>query len=264
MAKLARFAVRYLTAALCSQYLFAFGWLKTRNRALLRTINVHFGFDGQRVRPTLPLVGAGELLALALDGPLSLHEAVAADGNVSLLELTILARSVVLSQPRVLFEIGTFDGRTTLNLAANAPSDGHVSTLDLPPQTGTGLAVADGDRRYIEKPASGARFSGSPFAARITQLYGDSATFDFKPHAGKVEWMFIDGSHSAEYVRNDSKVARELMAPSGGWIFWHDYGAWEGVTQALNELARDPWYAGLTHIEGTSLAVLRVPARRPG
>jgi len=33
---------------------------------------------------------------------------------------------------RNIFEIGTFDGRTTRNMAANVTKDGHVYTLDLP------------------------------------------------------------------------------------------------------------------------------------
>lgn len=259
MPRIGRFALRYLTAAVCSQYLFTFGWLKARNRALIRAINGHFGLGDKKLRPTLPMVAASEVLEL--DGPLALHEAVAADGNVSLLELAILARSVVVAQPRVLLEIGTYDGRTTLNLAANAPADARVFTLDLPATNAPELSVAEGDKRYINKPASGARFAGTALGSRITQLFGDSATFDFKPYAGKVEWMFIDGAHSAEYVRNDSRVAREVMAATGGWIFWHDYGAWDGVTEALNGLAADPWFAGLKHVRGTALAVLHVPQR---
>lgn len=254
MSRFLRFFPRYFTAALCSQYLFTFGWLKSRNRALIHSINAHFGFGPSTIAPTLPVVKPGELLAL--NGPLELHEPVAADGNVSLLELTILARSVALAQPRCLFEIGTFDGRTTLNLAANAPADARVLTLDLPAQAATGLAVADGDRRYIDKPASGARFAGHALAARITQLYGDSATFDFAPYAGQVDWMFIDGAHSAEYVRKDSQTAKALVK-TGGWVFWHDYGVWDGVTEALNALASEPWFTGIRHIEGTSLAVLQ-------
>lgn len=254
MSRFLRFLPRYLSAAFCSQYLFAFGWLWPRNRALIHAINAHFGCGPRRVAPTLPVVKPGDLFAL--NGPLELHEPVAADGNVSLLELTILARSVALARPRCLFEIGTFDGRTTLNLAANAPADARVLTLDLPAQAATGLAVADGDRRYIDKPASGSRFAGHTLAARITQLYGDSATFDFSPYAGQVDWMFIDGAHSAEYVRKDSATAQALVK-AGGWVFWHDYGVWDGVTEALNALASDPWFAGLRWIEGTSLAVLR-------
>lgn len=254
MSKFGRFVPRYFTAAVCSQYLFAIGWLKPRNRALIHSINAHFGFGPRKVAPTLPVVKPGELFAL--NGPLELHEPVAADGNVSLLELTILARSVALAQPRCLFEIGTFDGRTTLNLAANAPADARVLTLDLPAQAATGLEVADGDRRYIDKPASGARFAGHPLASRISQLYGDSATFDFAPYAGQVNWMFIDGAHSADYVRKDSQTAKALVK-AGGWVFWHDYGVWDGVTEALNALASEPWFAGIRHIEGTSLAVLQ-------
>ena len=251
MSRLFRFAARYFTALVSSWYLFSFGWLKATNRALIQTINVHFGFGPRKPPESLPVIRPADLLPL--DGPLELIEPVAADGNVSLLELVILARSVVLAQPACLLEIGTFDGRTTLNIAANAPEGARVLTLDLPAESPTDLDIAEGDRRYIDKPAPGARFKGSPHAGKIEQLLGDSAGYDFSALVGKVNWMFIDGAHSAEYVRNDSELARKLMAP-GGWVFWHDYGVWDGVTLALNEL---DWGSGLVHVEGTSLAVLK-------
>jgi hypothetical protein len=38
---------------------------------------------------------------------------------------------------------------------------------------------------------------------------------------------------------------------------WHDYGKWQGVTRALEELYRNaPKFASLKHIDGTSLVCL--------
>ena len=83
-------------------------------------------------------------------------------------------------------EIGTFDGRTTLNLAVNAPPHTQVFTLDLPPDAAPKFDLAPGERVYVEKPRSGRRFLDAPpewaaAARRITQLMGDSATFDWSP-----------------------------------------------------------------------------------
>src|SRR5437879_12273380 len=55
----------------------------------------------------------------------------AVDGNVSAHELEIIAKLVKLTDPCVLFEIGTFDGRTTLNLAAHSREGTPVHTMDL-------------------------------------------------------------------------------------------------------------------------------------
>jgi predicted O-methyltransferase YrrM len=112
--------------------------------------------------------------------------------------------------------------------------------------------------RHIDKDDSGSVFVGSPLKSKITQLYGDSATFDFSNYRKQVDLIFIDGSHSYEYVLSDSKRALEILN-SQGVIFWHDYGAewWPGVTQALNELyLSDKRYRNMRHIEGTSLVVL--------
>ena len=42
------------------------------------------------------------------------------------------------------------------------------------------------------------------------------------------------------------------MIKSGGVIIWHDYGIWEGVTKALEEIESKEKY-GLKNIKGTSL-----------
>jgi len=181
------------------------------------------------------------------------------DGNVSLMELAILAGLARVGNPRAVFEIGTFDGRTALNLAANAP-DAQVHTLDLPPgESDTSLAIDPDDRQYIEKPSAGGRFREAPEARRILQVYGDSATFDFSPYRGQIDLVFVDGSHAYEYVISDSHRAIEMLREGRGTILWHDYGTWLGVTRALNELyLGDPRFKGLRRIEGTALAVLQL------
>ncbi|MEP6493666.1 MAG: class I SAM-dependent methyltransferase [bacterium] len=184
-----------------------------------------------------------------------LAEAEAVDGNVTIYELLCLARTVRERQPATILEIGTFDGRTTLNLALNASRDAIVYTIDLPPATPTRFELSVDDWKYVEKPSSGSRFKDKSVDQQIRQLYGDSASFDFSTYSA--DFVFIDGSHTYEYVMSDSMTALRLLASSRGLIAWHDYGTWEGVTRALNELhAADPRFARLTNIEGTSLAVL--------
>ena len=43
------------------------------------------------------------------------------------------------------------------------------------------------------------------------------------------------------------------MVSRGGIILWHDYGIWEGVTKALEEIESSE-NLGLKNIAGTSLA----------
>jgi hypothetical protein len=205
----------------------------------------------------LPQAGWSELLARR---PIRLVETDKADGNVNLAELAILAQAAAaIPAGSTMVEIGTFDGRTTLNLAINA-ADASVFTLDLPAEERALFALAPGERQYVDKPQSGARFRacGPPWQAaarRITQLLGDSATFDWSPYDGRAALVFVDGSHAYDYVRKDSETALRLVA-KGGLVLWHDYGRWEGVSRALDELEAER-KLGLRHVRGTSLVFWR-------
>jgi predicted O-methyltransferase YrrM len=187
--------------------------------------------------------------------PIELTETAKSDGNVRLSELAILALAArEAASGSEIIEIGT-DGRTALNLAINAQPGISIATLDLPADQMSALAIEASERRYVDKPAPGARLRqcGDVWraaAGRVVQMHGDSATFDWSAHLGRAGLVFVDGSHAYDYAKKDSETAMRLVMP-GGIVLWHDYGVWPGVTQALEELeaARRPW---LVHIRGTS------------
>lgn len=250
----ASFIKPYLHAAGAAPYLFTVGLRSHRHRALIHTIARHFGYGTATTPPRVP---PEQLLTNA--DCVQAHELVSVNGGgVSFLELLVLSALVSKSRPRAIFEIGTFEGRTTLNLAINAPQS-QVYTLDLPPSQvdATALPIEQGERSCIEKPASGARFVGAPAADRIVQLFGDSATFDFGPYEGEMDFVFVDGSHADAYVLNDTEIALRLLRRGRGVILWHDYGSWPGVARVLDQLYRSrPEFQGLRHVEGTTLACL--------
>jgi predicted O-methyltransferase YrrM len=161
-------------------------------------------------------------------------------------------------KPKVIFEIGTCRGAGALHWAGNAP-EAEVYTLDLPPATAPSLDVTAGDRACVGVHADTTRmeFEGRPEARRIHCLYGDTATFDFSPFAGKVDLFFIDGSHSYEYVRNDTMRAYTCCKP-GSVIAWHDYGrqGFNGVSKWLHELARQG--KQIYRIPGGSIAYTQI------
>ncbi len=101
-------------------------------------------------------------------------------------------------------------------------------------------------------------YLGTPVAAKITQLFGDSKAFDATPYAGQCDLVFVDGFHARSYVESDSRKAFAMLWP-GGHVLWHDYkgplGA-RGVYDVLNALARD---LPLQHIKGTTLVAYRKP-----
>ncbi len=191
--------------------------------------------------------------------PIFLTELKRVDGNVSIPELGIIcqfARS--LRGEGLILEIGTFDGRTALDLSLNA-CNYKIITLNLPEHDKTRFNKESGEEHF--KESSGKRFIENtekfPEAVkRIHQVYGDSATFDFKSYEGKCDLVFVDGSHDYEYVRKDSETAFRLCS-NKGIILWHDYGIRKGVTRGLEEIEREK-SIGLIHIRGTSLVVLKM------
>jgi predicted O-methyltransferase YrrM len=253
------FARAWLTAAAgtASALLLALPRRSAR-RSVIRLAR-ELGYDHRPPpHPVLPVVDVETVIG---EHPLRLRAPVAVDGNVTLLELVVLASLVAARRPLQVFEIGTFDGRTTINLAANAPEGAVVHTLDLPPTGSPALGVHEDDLQFIDRArrgARGGRIRGTPEAARIRQLESDSATFDYSPYAASMDFVFVDGSHAYEYVVADSRSAISMAAP-GALIAWHDYGEWPGVTRALNELpAVDARFRGIRHVSGTTLALLEV------
>jgi predicted O-methyltransferase YrrM len=208
--------------------------------------------------PWLPRASWSQVLE---NHPIQLAETAKSDGNVRLSELAVLALAArATPSGSEIIEIGTFDGRTALNLAINAPAGVSIATLDLPADQPSALAIEESERRYVDKPAPGARLRncGGPwrqYADRVVQLRGDSATFDWSLHVGRAGLVFVDGSHAYDYAWKDSETAMRLVKP-GGIVLWHDYGIWPGVTQALEELeaARS---LGLVNIRGSSLVFWR-------
>ncbi len=178
------------------------------------------------------------------------------DGNVPPHELRIICKLVKHFRPATIFEIGTFDGRTTVNMAANAPKETRIFTLDLPAAAvnRTALRIKSGDTAFIVKKQSGREFLRQEQEGEmITQLLGDSAAFDYTPYKNRMDFVFVDGSHSYEYVLSDTEVALNLLREGKGIVLWHDYG-WREVVHALNELyERHPQLGFLQNISGTSL-----------
>ena len=179
------------------------------------------------------------------------------DGNTTLEEQVLIVALAKRRCARRVFEFGTFDGKTSANLAANLGAEAEVLTIDLKSELakGVSLPIRKKDLKFIHKDRIGAKSSCS---ANVIQLYGDTAQFDFTPWYGTRDLVFVDACHEYEYVRNDTEIAFKL-SQTCGLIIWHDYGKWVGVTRALNEFhAQDPRCFALRNIAGTTLCFLEV------
>jgi predicted O-methyltransferase YrrM len=176
-------------------------------------------------------------------------------GGGTLSDLISLAQIVKFQGSERIFEFGTFRGFTTYHLAINSPTSSRIFTVDLPSADLGNAQLELTNLDLIQKPVSGDWFKNTECESKITQLFGDSAKFDFSPYAGSMDFIFVDGAHSYEYVISDSENARKLLRP-GGIITWHDYPDYPGVWSALEELSKK-WPGTFSWINGTGVALWR-------
>jgi hypothetical protein len=203
-------------------------------------------FEVRRNSPLHPLPLADERLGLGASFQLSYEET---KGNTTFLEEYVLLSLIRRHPIHSFFEFGTFQGQTSFLLAKNFP-DLAVYTLDLPAADvdRTKISLSSGERCYVQKPVIGSKFLGTPEQKRITQLLGDSASFDYAPYYGRMDCVFVDGCHDYAYVKNDTCHALRLLGEKG-MVLWHDYLTYESVSRYLCELGREiPLY----HIQSTS------------
>jgi len=130
----------------------------------------------------------------------------------------------VLSKGKSIFEIGTYRGRTTHNLALNAKK---VITFDLGSNTS-----GDGYKDYVV-----GEIWKSNNHKNVTQLIGNSTNFDFTPYYNQFDVVFLDGGHSYEVVKNDFSISLHLLK-SGGHLVIDDPN-WAGVKKAIEELQNE-------------------------
>jgi predicted O-methyltransferase YrrM len=202
----------------------------------------------------IPACPINELVPHAPDIELRLFDPPVA-GNASGFEIACLCALARHLQPSVILEIGTFNGNTTLQLAANTPQSTRIYTLDLPWDACASPVAGTGDIAFITSEHRKAlRFAGTEQESKIKRLYGDSLSVNFSDllEGGTADFIFIDAGHSYECVMNDSEKSFSVLN-KGGVIIWHDYGAsWPSVYKYLNELANRK---NLRNIEGTELVV---------
>ena len=186
--------------------------------------------------------------------PVTLSNIHSENWQVSTAELAIINTIAKAIQAKNIFEIGTFDGRTTLNLHRNCP-DALIHTVDLPPEQ---QHLPDG------KVAGQLLQQDSVNKERVKQIYCNSLKDDFGPFYGKQDFIFIDADHSYKGAKGDTLTSLKLLEGREGVIIWHDYGVWPGVTQAVEET--EPLIASdvsLIWVDGTTLAVLKTADNQP-
>ena len=139
-------------------------------------------------------------------------------------ELEIMAHLCRLQNPKNIFEIGTFEGLTTLILAMNSKKNAKIFTLDIPPKIPKSkYKINSMNYKYIKKRGK-ILFEGTIYQRKIKKLYGDSATFDYAPFRKKMDFVFIDGCYwhycpicnktlniNKDSIEKDKKITERLI-----------------------------------------------------
>ena len=255
--RLLRFVIKYIVSWILILYSMTVGLFIRKGRRFLATILNLYGVTCLTRQPSvrLPRISHNRVIQ---DAPVEIIEPHSKDGNVRLDELAIINGIIKKENPGRIFEIGTFDGRTTLNMAYSSRDDCEIFTLDLPGDDvdRTKYEIGHYDKTLIDMQISGERITKSDLACKnkIRQLTGDSATFDFTPYYNTVQLVFIDGAHNYTYVLEDSETALRLIGNGEGVILWHDYKDDFPVAKAIVALMRVYPDLKIFNIQETSLA----------
>ena len=161
-----------------------------------------------------------------------------------LLTILIIVRQI---KPQKILEIGTYDGNTTLNIAANTFPEAVITTIDLPPE---GLENISHSGKKEPETFKKRQYLETKEESKVIQIYGDSAELDFSKLGGPFDLVFIDGDHSQFYAYSDTVKSLSVLNP-GGVIIWHDYEM-QSVSSVIDRAsAKEEIY----WIKGTRLAV---------
>jgi len=159
-------------------------------------------------------------------------------------------------RPPRIFEIGTYFGLSLVEFSRMVPG-AELHSLNILPEQVEGTPP-QGEILPREQIGWYARSKNVPF----TQHLGDSRHFDYGLLPRPLDVAFIDGRHELEYIENDTRKLRPLMA-SGGVLVWHDYSRDNDIgvaaSDAIDEIDGRLFAGALTHILGTSLVYWVAP-----
>ena len=128
-------------------------------------------------------------------------------GSLFPYEIKVIATITKALNPRNVLEIGTFEGRTSLNIALNMDKNSKLYTMNLPQDKCPDFKI-------------GKFFRNSKVSNMIQQIEADSLKFDFSKLT-KMDMIFIDGAHGHDAVLSDTKNAMKLLNKNG-IILWDD------------------------------------------
>jgi predicted O-methyltransferase YrrM len=178
-------------------------------------------------------------------------------GSLLSIESLLLIKLMRITQPRYLFEFGTYKGLTTRLLLANLPPSADASgeriyTLDLPNLDDVHFQGTDVD---LAREALGfdRKYAQEQNRHLVKQILHDSMKFDGSQYPEKFQFIFIDANHEVAYARRDTENSLKMFSRDKGCLIWHDYGHPEfpELTQYIEDLGTQ---MDVYHVEHTKLA----------
>ena len=135
------------------------------------------------------------------------------DGSSLITDLALL-KSIAKSIPNCEYlEIGTWRGESIMNVAESAA---HCTSINLSPEDIIAMGL----------PEKYAQLHGCLIKEQknILSVHANSLYFDFSTLNQKFDFIFVDGDHSYEGVKSDTRKVYELLKDDNSIIVWHDYG----------------------------------------
>ena len=117
---------------------------------------------------------------------------------------------------RIALEIGTSSGRMTALMAQNA-SNATIYTVNIPPEE-----IEEGGKftTYAPNYDTIGKYYKEKGLQNVKQILANTATWE--PDFGPIDVAFIDGSHDADFVYNDTRKILQQCKP-GSIVMWHDF-----------------------------------------
>lgn len=172
------------------------------------------------------------------------------DGGSLPTDLALLAGLAAGIKECKYFEIGTWRGESAACVSKSAKECFTLCLTD-----------KDMEKRGIDKQVIEMHGMFSKGITNITQLKGDSGTFNFSSLNRKFDLIFIDGDHHYDYVLQDTKNIMKYLVHEKSIIVWHDYGNTPEdirfeVLAAILDGTRTEFHSRIFHVGHTKCAIM--------
>lgn len=167
--------------------------------------------------------------------------------------IRLLDKLIKYLQPKNIVEVGTFRGKTTLNLALHSPLEAKVVTIDLPEERAREESNYYGADAFYFQPKEkiGEVYKNSDVKSKINQIWGSCTNPRCGPAIDKlfneeqIDFAFVDAAHDYDTTKfNFEKLILPRLKPEGVMVI-DDYGNFFthiGVIHFLSRKAHDEGY----------------------